>query len=259
MRIIEAVSELSTRRNFPKRIIKRLIYPLTTTRIVFKIVSLVIRKRANNCRTLDEYVSFPYDVSRFLMLHSLSIRPLQIYDEIVDLMSILARRKPKFILEIGTANGGTLFLWTRIADENAKIISIDLPGGPFGGGYPESKTALYRSFARYNQKIYLIRKDSHDISTFHTVKSILKNNNLDFLFIDGDHTYEGVKKDFEMYSKLVRKGGIIALHDIVHGSPEDVGEVPKFWEEVKNNFNNCYKEIVKNWSQGLCGIGVIFL
>jgi len=45
----------------------------------------------------------------------------------------------------------------------------------------------------------------------------------DFLFIDGDHTYEGVEGDFEMYSPLVRRGGIIAFHDIVPGPPENVG------------------------------------
>jgi predicted O-methyltransferase YrrM len=43
----------------------------------------------------------------------------------------------------------------------------------------------------------------------------LKDNKVDFLFIDADHSYEGVKKDFEMYSPLVRKGGIIAFHDII--------------------------------------------
>jgi hypothetical protein len=36
---------------------------------------------------------------------------------------------------------------------------------------------------------------------------------IDFLFIDADHSYEGVKLDFELYSKLVKKTGIIALHD----------------------------------------------
>jgi hypothetical protein len=48
------------------------------------------------------------------------------------------------------------------------------------------------------------------------------------LFIDGDHTYEGVRRDFEMYSPLVRKGGIIAFHDIYPGPEESVGGVPKF-------------------------------
>jgi hypothetical protein len=36
---------------------------------------------------------------------------------------------------------------------------------------------------------------------------------IDFLFIDGDHSYEGVKTDFELYSKLLSNRGIIAIHD----------------------------------------------
>lgn len=36
---------------------------------------------------------------------------------------------------------------------------------------------------------------------------------IDFLFIDGDHSYEGVKKDFELYSKILSDNGVIVLHD----------------------------------------------
>ena len=36
---------------------------------------------------------------------------------------------------------------------------------------------------------------------------------IDFLFIDGDHSYEGVKKDFELYSSIVNDNGIIVIHD----------------------------------------------
>jgi hypothetical protein len=36
---------------------------------------------------------------------------------------------------------------------------------------------------------------------------------IDFLFIDGDHSYEGVKKDFELYSTILSEKGIIMLHD----------------------------------------------
>ena len=36
---------------------------------------------------------------------------------------------------------------------------------------------------------------------------------MDFLFIDGDHSYEGVKIDFELYSNLLSPTGIIMLHD----------------------------------------------
>lgn len=38
-------------------------------------------------------------------------------------------------------------------------------------------------------------------------------NSIDFLHIDGDHTYEGVKIDWELYSPKVRRGGYITIHD----------------------------------------------
>jgi len=132
-----------------------------------------------------------------------------------------------------------------------------LPGGRFGGGYPEWRIPLYESFAIHNQRVYLIRGDSHANSTLKKVKEILDEQGLSFLFIDGDHTYEGVKKDFEMYSNLVGEGGIIAFHDIVPGPAESVGGVPSFWNEIKYDFDHV--ELVKDWKQRGCGIGVILV
>jgi len=185
------------------------------------------------------------------------IEPAQIKEEVLFLIRVLKRIRPKIMLEIGTGRGGTLFLFTNAASSVAKIITVDLPGGPFGGGYPRYMISLLQSFGSSKQKVYLLRTNSHDAGTFAKVKSILNGEKLDFLFIDGDHSYEGVRKDFEMYSPLVRKGGIIAFHDIVPGPPENVGGVPKFWDEIKHNF--CYEEIVKDWKQGGYGIGVIYM
>ena len=60
----------------------------------------------------------------------------------------------------------------------------------------------------------------------------------------------------EMYGLLVRKGGIIAFHDIVPGPSENVGGVPRFWSEIKDGYRHL--EIVKDWSQGGYGIGIIY-
>jgi len=144
-----------------------------------------------------------------------------------------------------------------VSDPSAKIISIDLPGGPFGGGYPCWKIPLYKSFAKDRQKIYLIRKDSHDLKTLEKVKEILKGEMLDFLFIDRDHSYEGVKKDFEMYSSIVRRGGIIAFHDIVPHPPDTGCEVSSLWNEIKHRYKHV--EIVEDWKQNWAGIGVIYV
>jgi predicted O-methyltransferase YrrM len=183
------------------------------------------------------------------------IRPIQIKEEFVELLKIFKDLNSKYILEIGTADGGSLFCFCKLAQDNATIISIDLPGGKFGGGYPEWKIPIYQAFAKENQKLYLLRKDSHSQKTLEEVKKILNGNQLDFLFIDGDHSYEGVKKDFEMYSPLVRKGGIIAFHDIVKHPPETGCEVERLWKEIKNSFN--FKELIKDINQNWAGIGIL--
>ena len=54
------------------------------------------------------------------------IRPFQIRDELLALVETLERERPERILEIGTANGGTLFALCRTAVDHAQIVSVDL-------------------------------------------------------------------------------------------------------------------------------------
>lgn len=185
------------------------------------------------------------------------ISPAQIKEEIFALMKILSRVKPRVVLEIGTGRGGTLFLLTKVSDPEAMIISIDLPGGPFGGGYPKWRIPIFKSFVSNGQRMYLLRRDSHDPATLDQVKGVLKGGKVDFLFIDGDHTYEGVKKDFEMYSPMVKRRGLIAFHDICAKLPGTGCEVDKFWGKIKHAYQ-C-TEIVKDWKQGWAGIGVLYV
>lgn len=211
------------------------------------------KRAVRNVHDVHDALDFAFSFRAF----GISIKPTQVKYEIARLLEIVGELRPRAVLEIGTAGGGTLFLFTRVADPNAKIVSIDLPGGPFGGGYPKWKVPLYKSFAREGQRIYLLRRDSHDPRTLEKVKEILGGEKVDFLFIDGDHTYEGVKKDFEMYSPLVRKGGIIAFHDICPHPPETKCEVSRFWNEVKRRYR--YLEIVEDWNQKWAGIGVLYV
>lgn len=207
-------------------------------------------RREGPAGSLDDLVDFTFGFCGGL------IRPLQVKSEILELIKLLQPRKPKIVLEIGTASGGTLYLFSRIAAPDAKMVSIDLPGGRFGGGYPGWKGRLYESFSLQDQAIYLVREDSHSRQTLDKITSILNGEKVDILYIDGDHSYDGSKKDFEMYGGLVKKGGLIVLHDIVpHG--EDERRISEFWSEIKDKYD--HREIVEDKRQKWAGIGVLYL
>ncbi len=217
-----------------------------------------LRRRLLAARDVDEIVASVFLFSKW----GVNIRPLQLPRELARFLEEVRARRPQTILEIGTALGGTFCGFAWAASDDATIVSVDLRHGDFGGGYPPWRAPLYRSFARGSQQIHLIEGDSHASTTLEAVKRAFGGAPIDVVFIDGDHTYEGVKADYELYSPLVAPGGLIAFHDI---APEDpsafpgmsvcVGGVPRFWQELRESTEHF--EIVENWAQGAFGIGVV--
>lgn len=201
----------------------------------------------NSPETPEEAID--YCVDRPIMM-------AQVRSEIVRLGRILRASAPKRSLEIGTNYGGTLLLLCALSPPAAQIISVDLPLGRFGGGYPRRKIPLFRRFPRGGQQLHLIRADSHSQETKERVLRILEGEQLDYLFLDGDHTYAGVRRDFEMYVPLVRSGGIVALHDIVAYKGNEGCQVEKFWNEIKQQHQ--HQEIIEDPQQGWAGIGVLW-
>ena len=183
-----------------------------------------LRRRGKDLDELEDAVDLVFN----LQAGAVTIAPMQVRSEIGELLRRVQAEPPRTVLELGTANGGSLFLFTRVAAEDATIVSVDLPGGAFGGGYAASRRRLYASFARPGQRLELLRADSHDPRTRDEVERALGGRQADFLFIDGDHSLEGVRADFELYEPLVRDGGLVAFHDIVPGSRDLVGGVPGF-------------------------------
>jgi predicted O-methyltransferase YrrM len=155
--------------------------------------------------------------------------------ELAPLLALLRRRSPRVVVEIGTAGGGTLYAWCRVAEREAVLVSIDLPGGPFGGGYTRDDVSTFRAYGRPEQELHFIRADSHASETRSQLETILNGREIDFLMIDGDHTYDGVRRDFEMYAPLVRVGGLVAFHDILPHPGSSSCEVERFWNEIRGD------------------------
>jgi cephalosporin hydroxylase len=217
----------------------------------------MLNAKTRRCSSIQDYVDLSYGFHLGFSILHVSISPWQIRSELLQLAEVVDRLRPKAVLEIGTAEGGTFFLWCKLASEDATLISIDLPRGRFGGGYPEWKVPFYMKMAKSGQKVTLLREDSHEPATLKKIMDILNGHEIDFLFVDGDHSFEGVKRDFEMYSRFVRSGGIIALHDIVPSPIESGCEVSKFWSEVKTTYR--HSEIVESYFQGRRGVGLLFI
>jgi predicted O-methyltransferase YrrM len=184
-----------------------------------------------------------------------AIRPLQNPWEIGELMKRVRAKQPRVIVEIGTAKGGTLFLFCQHAADDATIISLDLPFGRNGGGYPKWKEKLYAKFAKPGQTLHLMRANSHLDETRTRIEALLKGRKIDVLMIDADHSYEGVKRDYDLYSPLLADDGFIAMHDVILNRFDPEIEVHRFWDELKATEKT--EELVHNYGQGNLGIGIV--
>jgi predicted O-methyltransferase YrrM len=186
-----------------------------------------------------------------------SIAPMQSQCEIAELYAAVRALQPRRVIEIGTCHGGTLYLWCQAAHSQATLFSVDLPDGEFGGGYRDCRAALYRAFAGPGQTLHLLRGNSHLKETVDHVRGLLGGQFVDFLFVDGDHTYSGVRQDFDLFSPLVRPGGLIALHDIVPREAQPRIEVWKFWRELKAKYPEAREFLDSTENGRRIGIGLL--
>jgi predicted O-linked N-acetylglucosamine transferase (SPINDLY family) len=167
------------------------------------------------------------------MAQARDIGMVQVDAEILSLCEFFQDKRLNHVMEIGSRHGGTFFLWCRLA--KGRKISLDVAEGGFGGLHEEDAILRNESMQHWAAGVYPLLADSHDPSTLERVRRILEHEMLDLLFIDGDHTYEGVKADYEIYSDIVKPGGYIAFHDIVDSQQHRDKNcfVARFWNELR--------------------------
>ena len=137
----------------------------------------------------------------------------------------LARSIPAAkILEIGRYEGGSTILFAAATDENAMLTSVDIS--------PKSDNILMRLLTKFNldKKVELIIDDANNLNS--------KSKHYDIIFIDGDHSYEGVHKDYEHWKDAVKIGGHLLFHDCYRFSPG----VFNIYEEIKKRDQHLFKE-----------------
>ena len=172
--------------------------------------------------------------------------------ELTDFIELLKGRKVTSYLEIGARHGDTFHQVMCGLPLGSYGVAVDLPGALWGKA--SSVTSLQAAAADLRERGYKINVIIGDSTAPKIVERVLQNAPFDAVLIDGDHTYKGVKKDWENYSGAAK---LVALHDIVgEGQKEKVHnhpvQVPRFWSEIRRK----HKTVEFVDSGSLMGIGV---
>lgn len=124
--------------------------------------------------------------------YALRFKPQQKKEEFLKILQILEQEKVKTVLEIGTNTGGTARAWLELG---CSVVSID----------PEKHGTVGRLESGFKGKFRFIHGYSWDVVD-------KARGNYDLVYIDGDHSEEACRKDWEMYGAM---GRIVGFHDIM--------------------------------------------
>jgi hypothetical protein len=162
---------------------------------------------------------------------------------------IIREQRPKKFVELGVHNGFSYFVACQAIKEckvDGTAFAIDNWTGDEQAGFFDD--SVYEGVkvinTKYSEFSTLLKMNfDDDLTQFY-------DSSIDLLHIDGFHSYESVRKDFESWFSKMDSNGIILLHD-VHVRRNSFG-VYLFWQEIKSRFKTI--EFV-----GSHGLGVIFL
>lgn len=174
------------------------------------------------------------------------VETYQVQWELDLLVGIVSVLKPHRILEVGSYRGGTLWHWLQKADV---VVAID--------DAMRNADEWHEWADAAPTELHAIQGDSRHSTIVEMAREL---GPYDFVFIDGDHTYEAIRSDVDSYGGMLADGGVLALHDILPRPGYGVSEV---WAEIKAAPGVRYIEIAKNatepGNEGPCGIGVLWV
>lgn len=180
---------------------------------------------------------------------------LQIESEMAWLAPFIDKLQPKTILEIGFYKGGWHYVLSPWYAEGAHIIGIDAMSRH---RQDDGRAEMEAMIARLEGKGFRVdmiegRSDSHaviyEVRALCAIAPGTPHKRFDLLHVDGGHSYDAARYDWGVYKNMVRKGGLVVLHDI--GTRTSQMDVKRVWEEIKEAGYTTHEFYEKN------GIGVV--
>ena len=135
----------------------------------------------------------------------------QYQEEIQKFITLLKIKRVTSYLEVGCRHGDTYHAVGLALPKGSLLVAVDLPGARLGKNNQKSEKSLYHAASdlkRRGQNAVVIIGDSHSSKVYKKVK---KHAPFDVVFIDGDHSPEGARADWNDYGPMAR---LVAFHDI---------------------------------------------
>lgn len=152
----------------------------------------------------------------------------QVQVELDAMLDLYRSEAPKRVLEIGTAEGGTLYHWLQNSDAGTRIVTVDLENPDYA-----ANDHLYPEWTPDGVTVTQIRGDSHDPDVIDACRML---GPYQWLFIDAAHQYDDARQDFDNYAPMVSPGGLVLMHDIYLRRTYDDGTEAgawRVWREVQ--------------------------
>jgi len=158
--------------------------------------------------------------------------------------------KPGLVVELGSYVGTSFFSFCQaVKDSNlsTSLFAVDTWKGDKHIDFYGDE--VWELFNKIKNRYYKELNTNILKTTFDQAVLSFEDDSIDILHIDGEHTYNVVKHDFDTWKSKVKNEGIILFHD-THEKRKDFG-VYKLWEELKEEYNTI--EFVHSH-----GLGVLF-
>jgi predicted O-methyltransferase YrrM len=162
--------------------------------------------------------------------------------------------KPSTIVELGTHYGVSFFAFCEAVEAfspNSFVYAVDTwEGDAHSGSHSEDvyKRVLTCWSESHRSRSRLVR------STFDDAATHFAKGSIDILHIDGLHTYEAVKHDFETWLPLLNEESIVLFHDI-NVRERDFG-VWELWQQLKGNPDYSTAEVLNGHGLGILAKGL---
>jgi hypothetical protein len=150
---------------------------------------------------------------------------------VARLLNRVREWKPQFLVDIGAEEPGRIFLWTRAAADDARIILANLPGQ----SWPQDLLDLFAAMARRKQQIVCVQGQADGDSLAAAVEKACQHRELDFVYLSGARPADIVHADFKRYRRMVRRDGLIAWDGIkpVNALPPAQAGGDRLWTSLK--------------------------